>query len=601
MRYVLIVGFAVAMSLAQSASAQTIADAGIAAEASQQWDEAVRLYHMAMKGEPQRGDLWIRIADIEARRGNLPAAISALESAAAALPADASVYHRLSQAYAAANEPRAALEAIRGALILAPDDQAYLLAAATLATWAADYAFAARSYRHLQEIGGGGGVDIDLNLARVSAWAGETDQAAAAYRRYLKENPSAAAVWLELARTEAWRGNYGAALESLREYHDRFGETDAYLGELASVRARSGQPSQAVKLVEPLLERNPSNHELNITHAIALAAQQRPRETFEALRSVRQLNPSARETRAAENVVRANLSSTVEPEFTVYSDSDQMQVIRIMPWINARFSTGTQISAGYERQILEAPADGGLGRSDGRAAQFDYGWAALTQTLGRLTVQGRIGSATADGRKQVPYEIGLGVKPADSLQLAAASSYGFFVVSPRTVELGLTQRRHDLDVDWAPGVLYRVTGTASYQELSDGNTRWQVHVSPRRAVGRRESWNFDLGFSAYMLGTTADLPNGYYDPRRYESYSLVAYPYFKLSENTGLALAVAAGVQREQTLPTFRFGGNASAELTVGIYRPWVLKVRASATNNRRADSGAFEGYSGGVVLVKRF
>jgi tetratricopeptide (TPR) repeat protein len=601
MKHAPVVAFALAIFLASTASAQSIPERAIAAEGAGDWDTAVRLYQDELGRNPKRGDLWLRIADIEARRGNPAEAIAALQSAAAVQPGDASISHRLSQAYAAANHPEAALSAIRGALALAPDDPNFLLDAATLATWAGDYGFAARAYRRLQETGGAIGVDIDLNLARVSAWAGETDRSVSAYRRYLTTHPLAAEIWLELARTEAWRGNYAAALEALRTYRDRFGETDPYLAELASTRARSGQPTEAITLVDPLIERNPTSHGLKVTRTLALAAQQRPRETFDELRSIRRLNPSARETRATASVVRASLSSTAEPEFSVYSDSDQMQVIRMTPSIHARFSTRTQLSAGYERQILEAPTPGGLGRADGRAARFEYGWAALTQTFGPLTLEGQIGAATADERKRVPYELGVSVRPSDSLHVAASSNYGFFVVSPKTVELGLTARQHHVEIDWAPGVLYRLSATGSYERLSDGNVRWQALVAPRRAVTRRQSWNFDLGASAYMLATKSDLPNGYYDPRRYESYSITAYPYFKLSENAGLGLAFAAGVQREQRLPTFRFGGNASAELTIGIYQPWVVKGRASATNNQRAESGAFKGYSVGVVLVRRF
>ena len=46
---------------------------------------------------------------------------------------------------------------------------------------------------------------------------------------------------------------------------------------------------------------------------------------------------------------------------------------------------------------------------------------------------------------------------------------------------------------------------------------------------------------------------------------------------------------------------NTSVEATFGIYREWVLKVQGGATNNRRVDSGAFRGTSGGVVLLRRF
>ena len=97
------------------------------------------------------------------------------------------------------------------------------------------------------------------------------------------------------------------------------------------------------------------------------------------------------------------------------------------------------------------------------------------------------------------------------------------------------------------------------------------------------------------------MANGYYDPRRYESYMAVLFPYFKISENVGLGFSLAGGVQRDAPTSAFRFGGNAAAEATLGIYRPWALKVSASLTNNRRAESGAFRGYGGSIALIRRF
>ena len=129
------------------------------------------------------------------------AEIRTLQAAAAASPSDAPLLSRLSQAYAVANQPEAALAAIEGALVLDPHRPEYLRAHAILATWTARYDRARDSYRQLarlqpleRELG--------LNYARVSAWAGDTDNAVNEYRKYLGERPDAAHLWLELARTE---------------------------------------------------------------------------------------------------------------------------------------------------------------------------------------------------------------------------------------------------------------------------------------------------------------------------------------------------------------------------------------------------------------
>jgi hypothetical protein len=97
------------------------------------------------------------------------------------------------------------------------------------------------------------------------------------------------------------------------------------------------------------------------------------------------------------------------------------------------------------------------------------------------------------------------------------------------------------------------------------------------------------------------LANGYYDPRVYESYAATVYPYFKIRESVGLAVSVAAGVQRGSESPSFHFGGNATAETSFGIYQPWALKISGTATVNQRLTSGAFRGFGAAATLVRRF
>jgi hypothetical protein len=156
-------------------------------------------------------------------------------------------------------------------------------------------------------------------------------------------------------------------------------------------------------------------------------------------------------------------------------------------------------------------------------------------------------------------------------------------------------------VDWTPGLRYRLVFDGAYENLSDGNSRWNLFVSPRVALARTQNWNLDLGVTLHQLGARLNLDNGYYDPHRYEDYSIVFSPYWKASENIGVGGAAAVGAQRDDNSRTFRPGGNASMEATFGIYRQWLLKAYGSVTNNSRLDSGAFRGVAGGVTLLRRF
>jgi cytochrome c-type biogenesis protein CcmH/NrfG len=593
----ILVCFAPDVAVAQTAAEVTASRA----EAAEQWDEAVRAHRVVVAADPQRSDVWVRIADIEARRGNLSASVEALALAVAATPESAALYARLSQAYASAGFGPAALHAINGALALEPREPAYLRARATLATWTGDYRGAQDSYQQL-EVLYPDDLDIALAFARVSAWSGDTDQAVKEYKRYLRATPSNTPVWLELAKAESWRGNYAGAVQALDAYRARDGETEAYRAELASVFASGGRPTTAEGLLSSLLAKSPADYDLNLTHAIALARQQRPRAAFESLDTVRRLSPEGAETRSAERVLRTLLSSSAESPFTAYADSDNLQVQRMAPRATIALNSGAQFSAGYERSRLDARSGSGLDGLDGSTAtQYEHTWVGAAQRFGRIALNGQAGYAKGADHVSTTFGVGFDARPADSFAFSLSHTARPFVVSPRTVDLGLTATAQHAELEWTPTLRYHVVFDASVQQLSDGNRRWEVTVSPRRAIARRAGFNLDLGVTAYRMSTARDLDHGYYDPRRYEYYAATMYPYLKVRENIGLALTLAVGAQRDSSWPSYRIGGNASGEATFGIYRPWVLKVSGSATLNGRLDSGAFRGFGAGAALVRRF
>ena len=68
---------------------------------------------------------------------NVAVSAASAQSTAPAVPADAtaSKHFHESQAFAAANNPKAALEAVEEALKLQPQEPEYLRAHATIATW----------------------------------------------------------------------------------------------------------------------------------------------------------------------------------------------------------------------------------------------------------------------------------------------------------------------------------------------------------------------------------------------------------------------------------------------------------------------------------
>lgn len=591
------------MLAAVPANAQTTTplERGIAAESASRWDEALAVYRESLRQDPKQARLWVRVSQIEARLGRREAGIAALEAAAAAAPEDADIHRQLSAAQAEAGRPEAALEAIEQALRLEPDSEESLRAHSRIATWVGKYDRAQGSYRRLLRIAPAD-ADLTLDLARVSAWAGSTDEAVRAYRRYLRAAPGAADIWLELATTESWRGNSAGALDALRQYRQRFGESPAHDQALAAVLARGNRPRQAAKLLDELLSRDPGNYQLNLSRTLASAAQQKRHDALSSFEAARQLRPDDPETRGVRGFLRSALASTAEPRGSYYGDSDGLRVQRFAPRVSLAFLDGTRIDGGYDRADLRARGGSGLEQVDGALqARHEFAWVGMTQRLGLLTVRAAAGPSWVGSRDRIAYTVGAQINAIDTLRASLTRESGFMFVSPRTLSLGLTRVAHRAQIDWALTHNSQFMVEALREDLSDGNVRWDVLIAPRRSFARTQRLNLDLGFQARQLTASMQLDNGYYDPSRYENYSVTAFPYWKISENVGLAGAFAFGAQRDDSARPFKPGGNAAVEATFGIYQSWMLKVNASGTFNDRLESGAFRGYGGGASLVKRF
>jgi predicted Zn-dependent protease len=224
-------------------SVSSVEQQGLAAERAWRWHDALLIYLRALERNPDQPALWVRVADIQARRlGHLDECIRALTHAAAAAPLDPAIHAKLSEAYAEAGNVAAALASIEVAVRLAPASPDYLRHHAVIATQIGQYGNARASYERVLQLGVMD-AHIALGLARVSAWTGNTDRAVDMYRLYLRKKGRDREAWIELARTEAWRGNVSGALDVLEQYRARFGASAEYERERAAALASGGRPT----------------------------------------------------------------------------------------------------------------------------------------------------------------------------------------------------------------------------------------------------------------------------------------------------------------------------------------------------------------------
>lgn len=129
-------------------------------------DLAISAYKEEISNDPNRPDLWQKIADIEKKQQHYQNAINALKNAIKIQPQNAELYVSLSETYALANQSKESLIAINQAIQIDPKNIEYLNRRGILAIWAEEYDQAADSYNHILNIEPNNQIArVELNIA----------------------------------------------------------------------------------------------------------------------------------------------------------------------------------------------------------------------------------------------------------------------------------------------------------------------------------------------------------------------------------------------------------------------------------------------------
>ena len=592
----------VAMAFASPTLAQTVPDAAIAAEEQKDWSAAASVYRDALEADPDRTDLWRRLADVLASDDQPEAAAEAMDRAVETEPDDAELRLQASAAWAQANRPARALAHCEAATDLRPDDISVLRICARQANWVGDSQAVVLMQQRIHEATG---EPADLKAyARALGGAGELDESVALFEDYLAGDPDDAEALLDYATIQTWRGAYADAADTLAHYREVHGEDSEWAARSARLLAWAHRPTAARPLNDELLSADPDNYEHLYTRMLILRGEKRHSEAIEALEPLKRLRPESRDTLDAIRSTHAFLRSNVGIEAGYRDDADDISLRRFAVKGRWSLTPETYLYGRLEHRDVRAEAGSPfVGVEGDTGIDIEQGWVGARHRINPLVeIGGDVGTASIDGGGG---EVGLyglyaDLRPLDNLWVDLSTTRRVWDVSPLSASLGLAMRDYRARIHWQPTLRHFVNAEVAHGRLNDGNRRDELFVNPYRAMLRSEHLNLDLGVSAHWQDYDRDLDNGYYDPTDYRRFALTAVGYWKFSDDDGMNVTLSPGWHTDDSLSDYEFGTDVSVELINGIYRDWYSRL-SLAYSDRSQTTGRYDAYSINWELLRRF
>ena len=275
--------------------ARALFDAGYAADALNQLDEAAGFYRRAVKADPKSFEAQLSLGLLLARQGKRDEAKPALEAATqldageAGAVAKARAWRALAQ-IDRVDDPSKASSDLLEALKLTPETPRDTMLAAELASAANQPDAAEAAYRRVL-VKDPANLEAEAGLAHVLIAKKQYAEAETFARKALEQSPDDPALTAQLA-TALVAQDKAEALPLLQKLHDAHPQDENITRMLAEVTAEAGDAAGSDKLYAPLLAEHPADAGLLIAHGQNLIRQLRFAEAFEVFTQATQLAPA---------------------------------------------------------------------------------------------------------------------------------------------------------------------------------------------------------------------------------------------------------------------------------------------------------------------
>lgn len=437
--------------------------------------------------------------------------------------------------------------------------------------------------------------------ARTRMSQGDSQGALELMQQHVDAMPNDDGARLDLVRYLTWAGKYARAEKNLLA-SPALAATEEGRTLHANLLAWGGRWQSAKAINDVLLNDSPEDFMANFNQAIILRQSAQPNTATPFVDKVNALQPDTKDARDLARGTKVRTDSFVSFDWQLFDDSINIKSTQPRLLASVVLNDEWRITAEAGRNDLSAPLFSPYapiygGRSvDEKRALVGVRFAPNEKT----TFGFAIGQSSIPNDSAGLWRASVDFNASDSWFWAAHADHDRVMISPRTASLEITRDAFELRTRFTPDMNWTANASLRFENYSDSNNRDELNLSLSRAIVRKSGFMLDLGGAVQHLHYDFDPGNGYYAPNNYRRYSITASSYIGISENVGLAIQGGLGRQRDENFTAWRSANDLGAELIVGIFSPWELRVRA-AYSERVQNVGAYDGSSVGFTLTRRF
>lgn len=443
--------------------------------------------------------------------------------------------------------------------------------------------------------------------ARVQMSKGATSAAIDLMQQHLAQQPEDSAARIDLVKYLTWSGRYSAAQSTLLA-HPQTAQSPQGQSAHINLLAWGGRWSEAHQMNIPLLSKKDEDFMPAYNQAIIFRQTYQPVLAQPYIHRVNILRPDSKEAFDLERGTWIKTASSVT--FDYADENDSIDIGSRQP----RLSANIALSQAW--RITGQFANSQLSIANG--SPYPYypivSGNSVTEQRGMLGViyaptpsirtQFALGQSHLDkyslNDRTTLIRASADLRSNDDWLWSLKAERDRVMVSPRSASLGIMRNGVELHTHYTPDLNWHVQNILRYDSINDDNRRQEWQLSIKRAAVRQPKWMLDLGAAWQQQHHKNQANNGYYAPDHYQRYSITASAYFNFSDNHGLSLQGGIGRQKDENFTTWKKANDISAELVLGIYSAWELRVRA-AYSERFQKVGFYDARNYGVSLTHRF